>query len=300
MESSYGPGDYGHPPLRNVSQQRPSERDDPNDDMGTNGDPISRKMSKVATNSDQMNHDMKINPVDMRQAPQLLIGVDCDMGCESELEADTLVDAAGPGDVNLDIQGDSRDNPMSNQVSQPLEMEDTENDSALYTPPPWYWLVRFGQMCQSPPKPVLVLRGGGRQVVSAESATAISCQVLLDDQGVHNESSTAPSDGQDIQDTVPAGSSTGQPDTLAVAGSAEVLNDGHPAEPAADGRLADELETDTSARIPMVDLEIGSGTSGLARELDLTRSNTISGTGASTSIISSERTYNLGKRNPKS
>lgn len=287
--SSYGPGDYGHPPLRNASQQRLSERDDLNDDdMKTNGEPISRKMSKVSTNSDQMNHDMKINLVNMRQAPQLLIGVDCDMGCESEPEADTLVDAAGPRDVNLDIQGDSRDNPMPNQVSQPLEMEDTENDSALYTPPPWYWLVRFGQMCQSPPKPVLVLRGG-RQVVSAESATAISCQVL-DDQGVHNESSTAPSDGQNIQDTVPAGSSTGQPDTLAVAGSAEVSNDGHPAEPAADGRLADELETGTSVRMLMVDLEIGPGSSGLVGELDLTRSNTVSGTGASTSTIFSERT----------
>lgn len=229
-------------------------------------------MSKILINGDLVDHDIENNPVNTKQS---LTDEDYDMGCGGESVTSTLVDVTEPNNTNLDARGDSQDNSMSRQLSQPSEMEDIENDNDLYAPPPWYWLVRFGPMCQSPPKPVLVLRGGN-QIMNVQSVTTTP------------GSNIAPSDIQDIQSSAPAVSGTDQPSTLAVAGFAEAPEEGRPTELAADGEPTDEPDTTTSA-------------SKSNKNKTRRRSSRISDTGesSSTSIISVERTYNLRKRNPK-
>lgn len=275
---------YDRPPSRKASRQWLSERDDPNDYYTKINEErehsISSQMSKILIDGDQMDHDIEINPVNTGQELQSLAGVGYDMGFGDEPETRTLVDVTEPNNTNLDIQGDNQDNSTSRQVSQPSEIEDIGNDNELYAPPPWYWLVRFGPVCQSPPKPVLVLRGG-HQTMNVQSVTATSGQVPSE-QRVHTKSNIAPSDIQDIQSIVPTVSGAGQPGTLT--GVPEV----HPTELAIDGGPADELGVTTS---------VSKSNKNKTRR----RSSRISDTGesSSTSITSVEGTYNLRKRDPK-
>lgn len=243
---------------------------------------ISSQMSKILIDGDPVDHGIEINPVNTGQP---LTGVGYDIGFGDEMETRTLVDVTEPNNTNLDIQGDSRDNPSLRQVSQPSEIEEIGNDDELYAPPPWYWLVRFGPVCQSPPKPVLVLRGG-YQTMNVQSVTATSGQVPSE-QRVHTESNIAPSDIQDIQSIVPTISGASQSSTL-TPGTLTKAPKGRPAELTTDGGPANEPDITTSA-------------SKSNKNKTRRRSSRINDTGesSSTSIIPAERTYNLRKRNPK-
>lgn len=256
---------------------------------------MSRQMSKLLTEDGLIDHDMV---------------------CESEPDASTLVDVTEPNNTNISICIDNRedlDNPISTEVYQSsgVEDHDTGNDNELYAPPPWYWLVKFGQMRQSPPRPVLVLREG-LQAANSNNVTAALGQAP-NEQRVYDEPMIVPSGFQDV---VPAASVISRTSTLAVVVSAQVLKDdlAKLTVDSSDGGPADEPDSTTSTSTPTVDSETGSCEAALAGESDPTssgskskknrrKSNRISDLGggeSSTSIISSERHYNLRKRNSKS
>lgn len=286
----------GYDPPWRKAPQKPSEDNDPNDyNMETNEEPehsMSRKMSKLLAEDDQMDYDMV---------------------CESEPDASTLADVTEPN-TNFGIRVDSREDlndSISTQVSQPSggEDHDTRNDDELYAPPPWYWLVKFGQMRQSPPRPVLVLRG--LQAANSENVTAALGQAP-NEQRVHDEPMIVL---PGFRDVVPAASVISRTSTLAAVVSAQVLKDdlAKLTVDSSDARPAGESDS-TSTRTPTVDSETGSCGAALAGESNPTnsgskskknrrKSNRISDSGGgepSTSVTSSERHYNLRKRNSKS
>lgn len=284
---------YG-PPWRKAPQKS-SEDNDYN--MEANEEPehsMSRKMSKLLAEDDLMDHDMV---------------------CGSEPDASTLVDVTEPNNTNLGIRVDSREDPddsISTQVSQPSRVEDhdTKNDDELYAPPPWYWLVKFGQMHQSPPRPVLVLRGG-LQAANSKNVTATLGQAP-NEQRVHDEPMIVP---LGFRDVVPAASVISRTSALAAVVSTQVLKDdlAKLTVDSSNGRPAGESGS-TSTSTPTADSETGSCGAVLAGKSNTTnsgskskknrrKSNRISDSGGgepSTSIVSSERHYNLRKRNSKS
>lgn len=247
-----------------------------------------------------------------RNIPEPLADGDLmDMACENEADASTLINVTKLKNISLDTRVDSwtnSDNPTLTRVFQPSEMEgyDTGNDSELYAPPPWYWLVRFGHMCQSPPVPVLVLRGD-LQAANTNTKAAFS------EQRVHDEPMIESSGPQNV---VLAASAMGRTSVLTVPISAEALKVG-PAIPTtspSDGEPARVSDSTTPASTPMADSETGSSGSGLSGEPDPTnsgnkskknrrKSNRTNDPGdreSPTSIISPERHYNLRKKNHKS
>lgn len=237
------------------------------------------------------------------------------MVCEGEADAIPLINVTEPKNISLGTQVNSRtnsDNPTSTQVSQPPKMEgvyDTGNDNELYAPPPWYWLVRFGHMCQSPPGPVLVLRDS---LQAANTNTKTAFGQAPNEQRVHDEPIIESSGPQNV---VPAASVIGRTSILTVPVSAEVLKVGS-AKPVAgpsDCERACESDSTTSASTPTVDSESDPSGSGLAGESDPTNSDSKSkrnrrksnrtsdpgGRESPTSIISPERHYNLRRKNRK-
>lgn len=189
---------------------------------------------------------------------------------ESEEDASTLINVTEPKNISLDTRMDSRtnsDNPTSTRVSQ-MEDYDMGNDNELYAPPPWYWLVRFGHMCQSPPGPVLVLRGG---LQAANTNTKTVFGQAPNEQRVHEEPMVETSGPRNV---LPAAFVTGRVSILAVPVAAEVLKVGSakPATGPSDSEPARESDNTISANTPTVDSEIGPSVSGLAEKPDPTNS----------------------------
>lgn len=203
-----------------------------------------------------------------------------------------LGDTRQPNSTNFDIQSGGRGafgDSMARQVSQSPKTEDRdiEDDSELYTPPPWYWLVRFDQMCNSPPRPVLVLREG-LQSVNAGDVTTASGQVSSE-QGVHGYPKI---ESSGIKNVVPMVYGIGRTSTLIVIDPAP-----------SDGGLAGESDTTAHTSTPTIDSGIDShGGGNSVSESNKSRSKITSGMGdggSSTSATSPARNYNLRKRNPK-